>query len=130
MERSSLPPEVLWWFQNYDLVRDVTTRKYAFHMVTHEVVVNDPITAIPKVIEWLGGGEMDAAIAQVDPGLRRQQRPEGGDLPEGVKAEWAEVFDEFYQSIHENGSLSKELLERMNATNKEVESAFPDRGQK
>jgi hypothetical protein len=113
-----MPPWLEWWDENFSLVRDILIRRHTIHVQSYDGLLADPAGVITKVIEWLGEPELDtaAAIAAVHPGNRTQHRPE----VEGVPASTAAVFDELYQSVHERQGLGRELMERLNAANREL----------
>lgn len=108
-----IPPALEWWFQNYDLIRDVATRRYAFHMLTYERLLEDPEREIRPVIDWLGRGDVDGAVAAVEPSLRTQRDPEVGD--HGLDSEAITVFDELYDTVNQGRGLDPVFVERLNA---------------
>ena len=124
--RGKLPPPVEWWFETYELVRDVATRRYPFHLVTYRKLLQDPELEIKRALSWIGKGELEAAVAAVRPGLRTQERPQidVGDL---LDDETVEVMDAVYDSIYRTGGLDAPLLEKMNAVHKRVEPRFSRR---
>jgi hypothetical protein len=113
-----MPPWLEWWDENFSLVRDILIRRHTIHVQSYDGLLADPAGVITKVLEWLHEPELDvaAAIAAVHPGNRTQHRPE----VEGVPASTAAVFDELYQSVHEQQGLRRELMERLNAANREL----------
>lgn len=121
--RGSLPPPVEWWFENYDLVRDVATRRYSFHFVSYERLLADPEAEVRKVLAWIGRGDTEAAVRAVEPSLRTQVRPEI-DTEDMLPAGAVDVFDDFYASIHTARTLDPRLVERMNALHQEMEARF------
>ena len=108
--RGTLPPAIEWWLENYDLVRDVATRRYPFHLVTYDRLRADPGAEIHKVIGWLGSGDLDAAVAVVTAQVEREPVRED----EGIDGETAAFFDELYAGIHATGALSKAVVDQMN----------------
>ena len=121
--RPKIPAAVEWWFDNYELIRDVSTRRYAFHVTTYERVLAEPRAQIGKVLDWLGGElDLDAAVAAIEPTLRSQSPDPAAE--EELDPETVAVFDEYYQAVHENGRLGKALLERMNVTWKNLEDRY------
>jgi hypothetical protein len=108
--RGTLPAPVEWWMETYDLVRDALTRGYAFHVVSYERLLAAPDAEVARVIEWVGRGDVPAAVAAVE---RRAPSP----VPEGLQgltAEDAALFDELYTAIHTRGRLNRDLVARMN----------------
>lgn len=124
-QRAAVPPAVEWWFENYELIRDVATRRYAFHIVSYDRMLDDPAATLSKVVPWLGVGDADAAAAAVEPALRTQAAdaadpPEAADLPAAA----IRVFDDYYAAVHDRGALPKALITDMNALQKEMEAAW------
>lgn len=123
-----IPPALEWWFEMYDLIRDVVTRRYQFHMTTYQRLLDDPEREVGKVIDWLGEGDKAAAIAAVKPELRTQSAV---DYHDPLVAELEPIFDELYHAVHVTQKLSTGLIEKLNETNgiltKRWEEVFNDR---
>ena len=114
----TLPPALEWWFENYELIRDVAVRGYAFHMTTYDRLLREPEGEVRGVLEWLGGGNVEAAIAEVTPELRTFDGPEVDD-PQ-IDPETAALFDRFYAAVDGGDGLSGELVAEMNATHRQL----------
>jgi hypothetical protein len=124
-QRVRVPPAVEWWFENYDLVRDVATRRYPFHIHSYEAVLADPARHIDAIFAWLGEGDAKAAMTAVAPELRTQ--PESSDAPaEGadLDPDFLRVFDDYYAAVHEKGVLPAALVNDMNAVQKRMVERF------
>ncbi|UCH29646.1 MAG: hypothetical protein JSV06_01090, partial [Myxococcales bacterium] len=67
-----MPPVLEWWTENFSLVSDIVTRRYPVYMLAYEAVLSDPEATLTEVFEWLGEGDVEAAIAKVEPSLRTQ----------------------------------------------------------
>jgi hypothetical protein len=119
--RSRLHPALEWWFENYDLIRDIATRRYPVNLVSYDKMLTDPAAVIPKVIDWIGKGDAETAIAAVKPDLRTQIEPE---VEAPVDSEAIEVFDALHHEIAASQSLSPDLLEAMNALNARLEEEW------
>lgn len=115
-ERWSLPPWLEWWQLHYDLIRDVATRRYRFHMQTYESLLADPEGCLAKVLRWLGGGDLRAACEVVAPELRSQ-----GECDGTIGCELAEMLDELYDAVHRERPLSKAFVDKLNATQRHVD---------
>lgn len=115
-ERSPLPPWLEWWQVHYDLIRDVATRRYRFHMQTYESLLVDPEGCLAKVLKWLGGGDLRAACEAVAPELQ-SQRERGG----AGDCEFAEALDELYEVVHRARRVSPAFIEKLNATQRQVD---------
>lgn len=124
--RGKLPPPIEWWFETYELVRDVATRRYPFHLVTYRRLLEDPDTEIRRVVEWIGKGDADAAIAAVNPELRTQHAPDV-DVSDILDDDAVAVMDAVYESVHQNGRLDAALLGRMNELHGRIEPKWARR---
>jgi hypothetical protein len=115
-EAVALPTAVEWWFENYELVRDVSTRRYAFTFVSYDAMLRDPAAIVHKVVPWLGVGDADAAIAAVAPLLRTQNAPSDPHAVDaGLSDAELRVFDDLYTEIDRGAQLPASLLNDMNA---------------
>ncbi len=118
-----IPPALEWWFENYDLVRDMATRRYPFHMTTYDRLLRDPEKEVGKVITWLGEGNLEAGVAQVKPDLRTQrQSVETDDLV----ADFADLFDEFYHLVDQAQPLSAAFIEKLNETHQTLSERWEE----
>ncbi len=127
--RGKLPPPIEWWFETYELVRDVATRRYPFHLVTYRRLLEDPDKEIRRVVEWIGEGDADAAIGAVKPELRTQEAPEV-DVSGILDADAVAVMDAVYDSVHQRGRLDAALLGRMNALHDRIEPNWSRRSRR
>jgi hypothetical protein len=115
-----LPAALEWWSENFMLIRDIATRRYAVHMVSYDSVVADPEGSIRAVLAWLGVGDPARACAAVRRGSPPVSDDEGeveGES-EGVAGEHLAVFDELYGRIHRGEALDQGLIERLNAVDR------------
>lgn len=110
------PPAYEWWMENFALVRDISLRRYPARLQTYDKVLAEPEQTITKTIEWIGTGDVAAAIAAVKPGNRTQHRPES----DSVEPRLAKVFDDLYEAVANDTGFSGALLATLNATNKEL----------
>lgn len=113
-----IDPVLEWWDDNYRLMRDAAIRRYPIFVVSYDRVLREPESCIPEVFSWLGAGDGSAAARSVDPQVRTQRR---GERPEGIKAEHAELFDEYYARIDSKTPIDRPFIERMNAVQIELE---------
>ncbi len=74
LQRGSLHPTLEWWRENYDLIRNFVTRRFAFNLVSYQKLLEVPGEVIPPVIKWCGGGDAEKAVAAVKPKLNTQKR--------------------------------------------------------
>lgn len=111
--RDRIPAEVEWWFDYYELIRDVGCRRYPFHLTTYDRVLDDPEGEIRRVVAWIGGGDAKAAIAAVAPTLSTQ-RGAAPELTHVLDAPIAALMDEVYDAANRQRGLSADLVDRLN----------------
>jgi len=111
--RHELPPVLEWWIDNFGLLRDIATRRYAAHVCSYQALLEDPEREIAAVIGWLGRGDARKAVAAIKPERRtvREQPP----TPD-IEPEIASVFDELYDHVHRGKPLSAAFLGELNQT--------------
>lgn len=124
--RSQLPPAIEWWLENYDLVRDVSVRRYPFKLVGYRRVVQAPEDTVAEVLDWLGVDGLDVAqaAAAVVPELHRNHTAQIDDSVLDVPSHWAQVMDELVRQAETGVVLDAPLLREMNAVNREVEARY------
>jgi hypothetical protein len=118
--RGELPPALEWWVDNFSLLRDLATRRYAAHVCSYQSLIEDPERAIGEVIRWLGRGDEARAISVVRPERQTQHAQTSTPDPADVEAEDIEVFDELYDHIHRGRSLSAAFLAKLNDTDRRL----------
>ena len=111
-----LDPAVRWWMENFALVRDIATRRYAAHVTTYERLLADPENELASIIDWLGEGDLAAAIEAVD----RRPTPSTAPTPDGVSPRHERVFDELYDHLHTGRDLSPAFVSLLNRTDAEL----------
>jgi hypothetical protein len=112
LRRPAMHPALEWWRENYDLIRDFATRRYAFNLVSYNRLIEVPSEVVPQVLEWCGGGDTAAAVAAVDPSMRTQKEADISDAP--VSAEDMELFDEFHDFFYRQEPLTGSFIQRLN----------------
>lgn len=118
-EGPQLPPALEWWSENFALVRDIATRRYAVHTLSYDSLVRDPEGNIRAVLRWLGVGDPEPACAVV----RRDREPpaDAGEVDDsGVEPEHIAVFDELYARVDRGQALDPALIERLNRTDQQL----------
>ena len=93
--------------ENFALVRDISLRKLPFRLQCYDDVVAEPERYIARVLEWIGHGDVEAAVAAVKPENRTQVDSGSSD---SVEPELARVFDDLYAAIKEGKGVSPALL--------------------
>lgn len=113
-----------WWRANFGVVRDVVLRRYAIHIQSYSVTIEQPTRVVPKVLAWIAESspdplelDVEAAIAAVDAAERTiVATADDGEIEPDIAA----VFDAFEQTIADERPLDTALLERMNAMNERL----------
>lgn len=118
--RLELPPTLEWWVDNFSLLRDIATRRYAAHVCSYQSLVEDPERAIAEVLRWLGRGDLAKAISVVKPERQTQTAASLTTDPAPVEPQDIEVFDELYDHIHRGLALSAAFLAKLNETDKRL----------
>lgn len=113
-QRERVPSQVEWFMENYELVRDFSVRRYSFNLLTYERLLENPGAALDKVLPWLGGGDMDAALNIIDAKLHRNPIEAADDA--GLSAKHIQVFNDFHGEIHTTSSISQPLMNGLNET--------------
>jgi len=125
-EESDLPdpvfmsPVIEWWVENFSLFSDIVTRRYPFYMIAYESVLEDPDKTVRDVLHWLGDGDAEAAIQQVEPALRTQDETSNDDPAEeesDIEPEIVETFDALYEVVRKQEPLQQPFIDRLNAAN-------------
>ena len=125
-----LPPGLEWWSENFALIRDIATRRYASHVLSHDSLLADPDAAIHAVVQWLGVGDASKACAVVHRDRSSARDEVDGDVEieedddkvdtSGLEPRHIEVFDELYDAIHRGKALTQALVERLNLNDREL----------
>jgi hypothetical protein len=111
--RLELPPALEWWLDNFGLLRDLGTRRYAAHVCSYQSLLDDPEREIDSVIKWLGRGDARKAVAAIKPERRTvREQPPTPDLEPEIVA----VFDDLYDHVHRGRPLSAAFLTELNRT--------------
>lgn len=115
-----LPPGLEWWAENFALIRDIATRRYASHVLSYDSLLADPDASIHAVVQWLGVGDAKKACAVVHR-ERASARVEEDEVDaSGLEPHHIEIFDELFDHIHRGKSLSQALIDRLNAVDREL----------
>lgn len=114
-----------WWRQNYELVRDLATRRHPTSLTTYGRVVRDPAREVPAVLRRLELAAPDAvaaAVAAVDGRLSapRPAHPDELLVPE----EDARVFDLLYAAVDAEEAIGPALAAELNAAERRIHPRF------
>ena len=112
--RHELPPPLEWWVDNFGLLRDIATRRYAAHVVSYQALLDDPEREIAAVVGWLGRGDANKAVEVIKP--ERRTVREVPTVETELEPEITAVFDDLYDHIHRGKPLSAAFLAELNAT--------------
>lgn len=124
---SSPPPPVFmspiieWWVENFSLISDIVTRRHRFYMVAYDLALESPEQTLHGVFDWLGDGDVGAAIREVRPALRTQEEDGlGADISDDsheLQPEVIETFDALYGLVREQRTIDQVFVDRLNRTN-------------
>lgn len=117
-----LPPAIDWWLQCYEVIRDIAVRRYPVNVVTYDQMLRAPTVQLERILPWLGGGDLAAAVAAVEPSVRTQHRQI--EAVDGVDAAMAAVFDAFYDELDRTNNLSSGLIAEMDVLQRQIEERF------
>ena len=118
--RPPLEPHVEWFWENYELIRDFSARRFPMRLYSYERLLEDPERIVDTVLPWVGGGDRAGALAAIQPGLHTKRED---PTPEGVDPAHAAVFDELYDTLHHERPLPASLTKQMDALHKELVAA-------
>ncbi len=122
-----MTPVIEWWVENFSLISDIVTRRYPFYMVSYDAVLSDPDVTLRKAFEWIGDGDVEAAIAEVQPMLRTQGEDSDDEVDVGdleLEPEVVEVFDALYDLVLEQRPLDQAFVDRLNQTNETLDECI------
>ncbi|MBW1757910.1 MAG: hypothetical protein JRG67_04740 [Deltaproteobacteria bacterium] len=120
-----MSPVIEWWIENFSLVSDIVTRRYPFYMVAYDSVLADPDNAVRDVFQWLGEGDVEAAIEHVEPALRTQDKDTDDETAledVDLEPELIEVFDALYEVVRTQEPLQQSFVNRLNEANQTLSS--------
>ena len=116
--RPGMPAVYEWWLENFSLVRDITLRRYPARLLSYANVLADPEATIAAVLEWIGRGDLGAALTAVKPEHRTQDRPASTTT---LAPEDARAFDDLYAAVADGTIFaSNALLKQLSATNQRL----------
>lgn len=118
-EGLALPPALEWWSENFALIRDIATRRYAVHTLSYDSLLADPEANIRAVLRWLGVGDPAKACAVVRRDGARPAHTDDADA-EGVEPEHIEVFDELHSRVDRGRPLDQAFIDRLNRTDQQL----------
>ena len=116
--RPAMPAVYEWWLENFSLVRDITLRRYPARLLSYAQVLADPEATIAGVLQWIGRGDLGAALTAVKPEHRTQDRPVSTTT---LAPEDARVFDDLYAAVADGTIFtSNALLKQLSAANQRL----------
>lgn len=120
-EGRSLPPGLEWWSENFALIRDIATRRYAAHVLSYDSLLADPERTIHEVVQWLGVGDAKRACAVVHRDKSRADAHSDDEVDStGLEPRHIAVFDELFEHIDRGRALTQALIDRLNDTDREL----------
>ena len=128
LRRPAMHPALEWWRENYDLIRDFATRRYAFNLVSYIKLLDDPEHVIPPVLRWCGAPDIEKGLAEVETSLRTQKEVHVSDSP--LTSEQEMLFDEFHDFFYRQDPLTSSFIDKLNAINHELRPIIDEAGKK
>jgi hypothetical protein len=141
LRKNPLHPVIEWWQDNYLLIRDFSTRRYPFHCVAYDKLLESPEEIVPKTLKWCFNGlptdlrffdeelhresifsvreainlNIEEALNVIKPPSKTQARQKLPDLDFPFQDEFLEIFEEFYDSFYsKDAMLSSSFIEKLN----------------
>ena len=131
LQRGTLHPALEWWRENYDLIRNFATRRFAFNLVSYQKLLQDPHEIIPPVIQWCMNGHdvskeqkiiqqdaIERAVQVVKPRLNTQKESRVDDSP--LTSEQEEIFDTLHDCFFRQIPLQKSFIETLNELDQQL----------
>lgn len=115
-----MTPVIEWWVENFSLISDIVTRRYPFYMAAYDSVLDSPDETLRSVFTWLGNGDVEAAIKEVEPALRTQDKETDDETSIGdvdLEPKVIEAFDALYDRVLRQTPLDQAFVDRLNQTN-------------
>lgn len=128
LQRGTLHPALEWWRENYDLIRNFATRRFAFNLVSYQKLLNSPSEIIPPVIKWCGGGDVEKALKVVKPKLNTQKESIVQDSP--LTSAQETLFDELHDFFYRQEPLSAAFIQKLNELDQELGPLIKDNRKK
>jgi hypothetical protein len=122
-----MPPSIEWWIENFSLVSDIVTRRYPFYMVAYDSVLESTEETLHDLFRWLGDGDVNAAIREVEPALRTQDQEIDDETSAGeldFEPDVVEVFDALYELVRDQRPLEQSFVDTLNATNEKLSESI------
>ena len=114
-----------WWRQNFELVRDIATRRHPARFSTYDRVIRDPEREVHAVLERIGIDDpvrRQAAVAEVVPELR-SERPLHQDEGQ-VDPVDAAAFDALFETVDAGMAIEPPLIALLNEAEVRIRARF------
>lgn len=124
-----VPAVVEWWMNYYVLMRDALVRGYPFSIVAYDELVAQPRAVLAEALPWLGGGDVDAAVATVGsshataPDATWDRAADEGAVPPSV----LDACDALYARVLEGARFDDALFAELDAAHELVLPVFAER---
>lgn len=112
LRRPAIHPALEWWRENYDLIRDFATRRYAFNLVSYAKLLDAPAAVIEPVLRWCGAQDIEKGIAEVEETMRTQKNVVITDSP--LTTDQETLFDEFHEFFYKQEPLTASFIQKLN----------------
>lgn len=121
--RPTPPSDLVWWVENYRMLRDFSVRRYPHHVVTYGALLREPDRVIRETLAFLGEGDVQAALACVNPQLRSQDAPDV--RPQVLTLAELGAMEEVYARIDEGRPVPPKLLSHLNELWRDIRRRAP-----
>jgi len=111
-----LPAGFSWWKANFSLLRDMQTRRCPVAAFSYAALLENPERIISAAFEWLGSGDVSAAVSAVDQSLQTQKETA---LP-AVEHDYGEVFGELYDTLCTQQHIAPAFFQRLVETDRKI----------
>ncbi len=111
-----LPVGYNWWNANFELLKDMMTRRYPCAMFSYDALLKNPEFVISNVFKWLGSGNVEQAVSVVEASLRTQKQI---TVPH-ISHNYAEIFDELYHKLDKNEQITPIFYKKLVETNTKI----------
>jgi hypothetical protein len=117
-----LAPHLEWWVENFTLVRDQGIRGYPIVMQSYEALLADPEPYVRRALELVGDGDVEAAVAAVEPEARTVVDARSDHVEPNV----ARVFDDLYGTVDRGHAIGPSLQRALQTTHRLLQPQIAD----
>lgn len=116
-----------WWRQNFEVVRDIATRRHPARFTTYDRVVRDAAGEVGAVLDRLdlrAKAARDAAIAAVKPEFRTDRSVHPDEA--SVDPQDAAAFDALFETVDAGRAIDPPLIAVLNEAEVRIRARFAE----